>query len=428
MIRSTQHNLTYCNTNKVKSISDFIDEYRRVCDIILSDIWKNGYVEHFNGKTTTFDLCKYMYDLPAYIDYNRFDINTDLSARALSSLTTQLVGIIKAVTKKQQKRVYVFDKLCGTGTYNENLWNKIADAKITKPNVNMINPELSSKCIDIQLHTDNHFMGFIRLKSIGKRYGHIKIPIKSHRHSKKYESWNLKNSFLISKEFINLRWESDDVKKKEHGDVVGADQGKKTILSLSNSTTTPNTCIHGHSLESVIDKLCRKKRGSKAFKKAQEHRKNLINWSLNQLDFSYIKEFRLEEIINITYGRNVSLGMKYWTNTLIRDKVEDICIRNGVHFKLQSSTYRSQRCSECGFVYKSARKGKDYICANCDLCIDADINAAKNHQINLPDIPKWLVGLNHNRKGFFWKSDGFFDSSGVELRVPLDTTIKSNIN
>lgn len=423
MIRSSSHTLRFCNTGKRKQLDAFVDEYRRVMSVIIDDIWENGYILHEDGVTHEFNISKYKFDIPKYIDYNRYNIETTLSGRALSSLVTQLVGVIKAVTEKQRRRIYVFDKLCGEGVYNYRLWELIESQVITKPNVNKINPELSSKCADIEA-APGRFGYFLRIKSIGTSFGHIKIPIQLTKHSKMLSSGELKNSFLITNRAVNLRWEIEDP-PKQPGRIVGCDQGKTTILSLSDGTTTPCACPHGHTLTSVIDKICRKRKGSKAFAKAQDHRKNIINWSINQLNLIGVGEVRLEEVININYGRRVPSSLRHWTNTLIRDKVEDLCERNGVHFKLQSSTYRSQRCSECGFVHKSNRKGKLFVCSNCHLAIDADINAARNHEQDLPDVPKGIVGLKINRTGFFWLPNGFFDVTGVEIGVPLSTTTRN---
>jgi hypothetical protein len=69
-------------------------------------------------------------------------------------------------------------------------------------------------------------------------------------------------------------------------------------------------------------------------------------------------------------------------------------------------------------VCKSHRKGKQYVCSYCGNIVDADFNAAKNHEAILPDIPKWLRNSKYNRKGFFWKSNGFYALDGSELRVP----------
>jgi transposase len=184
----------------------------------------------------------------------------------------------------------------------------------------------------------------------------------------------------------------------------------KDILTCSDKQTTPKVDKHGHSLESIMRKLASKKKGSRAFSRAQAHRNNFINWSLNQLNLDNIKEIRLEKVWNIGYKSKTSRLMQHWTNTLIRDKVESICAETGVQLKHQSSTYRSQRCSGCGVVRKANRKGKTYLCKHCGLEIDADYNASLNHIIDLPEIPYNLRKLKMNRgNGFYWLESGIYE-------------------
>mgnify|MGYP006293131983 CR=1 FL=1 len=260
--------------------------------------------------------------------------------------------------------------------------------------------------------TEGEFDGFLKIKSIFKDKSTIKIPIKHHKHARKImdDGGSLMTSFLISNNFVNLRWQLPDVPKREDGKKIGCDQGYKDVLTCSDTQVTPKTDNHGHSLESIIAKLSRKKKGTKAFKRAQTHRQNFINWSINQLDLTNIKEIGLERVWNIRYKTRSSRIMSHWTNTLIRDKVEQVCEDNGVRLSHQSSTYRSQRCSGCGSVRKANRKGKVYTCKRCGLQMDADLNASLNHEVDLPEIPYALRKLKLNRgDGFLWTPDGFFE-------------------
>jgi hypothetical protein len=135
-------------------------------------------------------------------------------------------------------------------------------------------------------------------------------------------------------------------------------------------------------------------------------------------------EINIEEIKNIGFKNKTSKILRLWTNTIIRDTLIDIGSEIGVQLKFQSSAYRSQRCSCCGLVRKSNRKGKNYSCVNCGLEIDADLNAAKNHEIDLPEIPyDWRTSMLDNKKGFFWDPKGLFNMDGSELRVPVSNKI-----
>ena len=117
-------------------------------------------------------------------------------------------------------------------------------------------------------------------------------------------------------------------------------------------------------------------------------------------------------------GQRSSRFLSHWTYTTIRDKISDICDLSGIKFVESSNVYRSQRCSHCGFVHKSNRKGKGFVCRHCGFTYDADINSALNHQADLVELPFGIRHLKLNKSGFFWKEFGLFDINDQELIVP----------
>ena len=432
MIRSTKHSIKYTNKNKLNKLFNFIDEYRQAAQLYLDYLWDNPYAFKIKDKSYIFDIQHNHLTVPKYIDYKAINFKTNLSARALSSCITQVLGIIKASTEKQRKRLWkVHNLLSQNEQLSKSLINKIRKNKPVKPGIDKLKPELSSKCIDFK-ETNNNFNAFIMLRSIGKSFGQIKIPIKYHKRANHWKSKGKRlNSFLIDKDYIDIRWQMPN-KIKPIGITVGADQGYKTILTLSNGNITPKKDSHNHTLESINKKLARKRKGSKSFAKAQYHRKNFIHWSINQLNFKNIKQVNLEKIYNITYKRRTSRVMSHWTNTLIRDKLKKVCEEQEVLVQEQSSAYRSQRCSKCGLVRKANRKGKQYICKDCGHVSDADLNAACNHEQDLYYL-SWelrkFIQSNHKNygSGFYWQPNGCFDITGGEFRVPLSKNKPDNI-
>ena len=392
MIRSTRHHIKDLNDGKQSLYQEFLIDYTAYVNDVITDIWNNGYDE--------FDVSKNQLILPKYIDYNRFDINTPLSARAKSSAVTQVSGIIRSAVEKQKRINYVNQK------HDKSLKNKT----FSKPHVKNIRPMLSSKCMD-WIDSSGKFMAFVRIKSIGKKYGHIRIPIIRHPRTTEKRL----NGISFGKSNIQITWEYPTT-PNNGSTVVGADQGYKTVLTLSDGQITPNRCPHGHSLESIIKSMSRKRQGSKGFKKAQAHRKNHINWSINQLNMNEIKEIRLEKITNMGYKSVTSRNMKHWCNPEIRDKLILRCEQLEVPIIHQSSVYRSQRCSSCGLTRKSNRQGKTYSC-DCGNTMDADLNASKNHEIDLPNVDG-LRNLGYNIEGFYWNPVGVYDLEGSEIRVP----------
>lgn len=430
-IRSSRHNFSKdLNSAKELRLNSFLKEYNRVLKIMINHVWNEGIswevVNKKTGEIIIKTCCpKYgYYDKASYFDYKKLNINTNLSARALSSMTSQAMGMISSSIKKHSKRIAQLKQLRKEPEKNERsiarLENRIKKNLPKKPQVGNIPIELSSKCATLIERKDGEFDYFLRIQSIGEKFGKILIPIRLHKHSNKLkQKGKLLGSFLISNESVDFRWEIEVPEKRDKGIIVGGDTGKNTILTLSNNCSTDLVKdIHGHTLSSIINKLSRKNKGSKGFEKAQRHRTNFINWSIKQMDFSNIKELRLENVNNVFYKNSYSRNMSHWTNSEIEKAIEKKCEQDGVLLVYQNSIYRSQRCYNCGFVRKANRCGKLYKCKGCGTHLDADLNGAKNHALDLPNLPVSLQHLKLNRKGFYWKPDGLFNLDGSELRVP----------
>jgi predicted RNA-binding Zn-ribbon protein involved in translation (DUF1610 family) len=429
MIRATKHTLKFANTGKRSSIGKLLAEWRHVMQLICDDVWLNGYRWQEDDGWHEFNPAQFKYELPKYLDYNRFKIDTWLSARMLSSLVTQLSGKLRALCAKNSARLYVFDKEAGKGNYLERLWNTIETRNPSKPDLSDAGIEISSKCAEFIPTPNGEFYGFLRIRSTGLPI--FSVPVCHQKHLGKYTdgTWTRCNGYLIDDYGVQLRWQKETVLKSKGGK-VGADQGLLTCISLSDGQTTPDLVINAPrkhepnrvltvNLDTITDKLARKKKGSNAFKRVQTERRNYINYAIKRLDFSNIKEIGLEKITNINYGRNPSRKMKHWSNPEIVTRLAQVAEEFGVRINLQSNAYRSQRCSGCGHVLKKARKGKLYVCPICGLTMDADINAAKNHEAELPAIPHSTeFSKLANTEGFYWLPSGLFSMDGSELRVP----------
>lgn len=426
MIKTSKHTTKFANSKKLENLEIFLSEYRRFAQVMIDHIWDNGYVWKYKGDSKRFSVKENLLEFPPLINstiLKSINQETFLSGRALKCCMTQVSAMIRAEVEKQRKRIWQFGKFKSEGISKNKLKpliKKIKQNIPSKPNCKNIKAEINSICADF-LETNNEFEGFIRLKSITKTKLIIKLPVKFSKHTRKLMSKSVStmlNSFLISENFIDTRWKYNEPTKKEKGVVIGADQGFKDVLTLSDKQVTPKYCPHGHSLESILRKMSSSKEGSAAFKRSQSHRTNFINWSINQLNLKSVKQINLEKIWNIGYKSRSLRILSHWTNTAIRDKVYDHCLEHGVHVKEQSCTYRSQRCSDCGIVRKSNRKGKVYNCKHCKLEIDADLNASLNLAIDLPEIPYSLRKSRNNLgNGFYWRKDGFFSfETGTSLQ------------
>lgn len=400
----------------MSALNIFMSEYRKAvafyCDYLFSTriIWgKNSEI---------FDIKHKQYNCPTMLSTVDIKFESLLSARALKCASTQACGIVKSLVERQKRRIWIRNELRRNGVDNPKLNKKIKKWKLPKLQLRNINAELNSICADFKWCQDGKFTGFLQLKSLGKSFGKIKIPVP---YTKPFEKWSdkgeMKHSFLINETQINIRFEIEKPELKTEGTEEGADQGMKTCVTLSDGQVTQKN-KDGYDLDIIAKMMARKKRGSKAFQKAAAHRENYINWSINNLNFSKIKKIGFEEIVNIGYRNGRSEYLSHFTNTLIRDKMQSRCEEIGVQFVMQSAAYRSQRCSRCGFVQDKNRRKKLFLCGKCKLVEDADFNASLNHKATIPSIPKSFLYLKLNKEGFYWLETGVFKIDGSEFTVP----------
>lgn len=404
MIAATRHSIKFANPAKREGYREFCRAYSEVVRSAVVFLWSGAYGE-FNPSVGQLDL-------PKLLKYSEISVPTlGLSARALQCACNQAGGIVRAEVEKTRRRQWSAQQRGADAP----------DLKLTMPAVKEVTPQLNANCGDFR-HSDGKFLGFLRLSSLGKAFGRLVIPVCRSRPSTKWASrcGTPASSFKLLANEIQLAWEWERKPAPKGKDVLAIDQGLKSVATCSDGQVTQSTDVHGHSLESVCQRLARRKRGSKAFRRAATHRKNFINHAINRLNFTGFREVRLEKVVNIRFGRSSSRVMSHWTNTLIRDKILRRCEELEVPVIEQPSAYRSQRCSNCGLVRKANRKGKTYACG-CGYSADADLNAAMNHAQDLPPIPWSFLGKKLSLgKGFFWKPDGFTLPAGSESIVPDD--------
>jgi IS605 OrfB family transposase len=215
------------------------------------------------------------------------------------------------------------------------------------------------------------------------------------------ESGTLKDGIRLSENNITFNFDIEDKPKKDSGITLGLDIGISKVFTTSDKQLGKKD-IHGWDLTKIQHKLSRRYKGSTGFERVQQHRKNYINWSLNQLNLNDVKILKLENIKDLRRNNKVSRFMSHWTYTDISYKLESLCEEHGVQTLYINSTYTSQRCSKCGWVRKSNRKGKMFRCTSCGYTHDADLNASINISIDLMPIGKKERQLNLNRAGFYW--------------------------
>ena len=331
MIKSTTTTIKFANQVKKKTLNDLRKEYRNVISTFVNLIW---------------NLDKIPTLLPKEITSK---IDSWLSARMLQCAGKQASGIVRGTKKKQEKRKWMIDKLNKEGKHKKaRKLQKIYD-KITtsKPEIGSVDLELDSRFVKVDLDNDTVFDGWLTLSSIGNKLK-IKIPFKKNKHFNKIQSkGKIKSGVRIGKNDITFMFDLPDKPKKSKGKILGIDIGQKDSISCSNGFVASKN-KHNHDLISITSILSRKKKGSKGFKRCQEHRKNYINWSINQLNLNGVKQVNRENIKDLRRNKKYSRRLSHWTYTEIFDKLDFYCEEQGVLVQTVNPTYISQRCSKCG--------------------------------------------------------------------------------
>ncbi len=332
-IKTSRHTTKFSNNKKLENLNIILMEYRRCLQKVIDYLWENGYSwTDSENKVHILNIKNSCLDAPSFITSDiieKANLNTDFTGRLMKCCITHAASMIKSSIEKQKKRIYILKSHKSNGKSKKQLKlliRKIKQNVPQKPNASCANMELNSICADFQLTPDQEFDGFLRLTSLTKSKIDIKIPIKFDRHSNELmKHGKMLNSFLIKSDSADFRWEYNLPDLKESGEIIGCDQGLKTVLTCSNKMVTPLEDKHGYSLDSILNKICRKKRGSKSFKRSKLHQTNFVNWSINQLNLSNIKQINLENIWNIGYKSTKSRKLSHWQNTIIRDKIESVC-------------------------------------------------------------------------------------------------------
>lgn len=412
MILSSKISLKTANTGKATSLAMFITDFRIALNFYVDWLWAECEID------------SQKFNIPKYIASDIKPPNTNLSARALKCAATQACGMVKSRVKALSKKQFVIKKSQKSGKPMSKSIRRLHRKydklliKLVKPKTHNALPELNSICCNWSENRTNSFDSVIVLTSLGKVYGKISIPVKRTSHFNALKSVGEQmTSFLISENSIYVRFKID-VEKKLTGETEGADQGIRTCVTLSDrQVTTPDK--HGHDLNSICRRIARRKKGSKAFARAQSHRTNYVNHSIKRLNLAGIKQINLEKLRKLGKGKRVSRLLQSFPYKEIRTAMEKACQLNGVRLVEQSNAYRSQRCNSCGFVHKSNRRGELFECRKCGFTENADWNAAMNHKVLLCYLPTRLSYLPNRSTGFYWKPDGLTDVNGLEITVPI---------
>ncbi len=200
------------------------------------------------------------------------------------------------------------------------------------------------------------------------------LPIRRTRHMRQLEArgFVLKRTALRVNmdSSITLNYHSDVIEKK--GDtLIGVDLGRGKAITRSDDYT-------GFPLEKLLEKINRKKQGSKAHKQAKIELKNAINRSAKiDIDYNSIDVLAMEKLTDMKRNKKWGNRNHNWRVGLLQERILNCAEEHGVRVIRVNAAYTSQTCADCGHRSKKNRKGNRFRCIRCEHEADADINAAR---------------------------------------------------
>jgi putative transposase len=332
MLRRSQISITEANPGKLAQLDRIFIESRKVINLYIDEIWKQ---KDFQSKFVS------------------FKVKTWLSVRLQQCLGKQALEIVKSQRKKKKK----FKPIFHSDTIN-----------------------LDSRFVEVQ-YNNNSFDIWFKIGSIGNQIS-LNLPGRRHHHFHKYDVWTTKKSYRLrkfnSKYFIDMIFEKQPHELKSQGTDVGIDIGYKQLIVASNGQK------YDTGLETIYEKIVRKRQGSKAFKRSLIERDNKIGQSVNLLPFNEIKTIVAEDLKDVKHKSKGRIFKKFnnklqrWSYSKVLNKLSLRCEEQGILLKKVNPAYTSQKCSSCGFTHEENRKSEVFLCLDCGNTMDADFNASRN--------------------------------------------------
>ena len=388
MIRSSNTTIKFSNTNKKDALTLFVSEYQRVTSLFVDELWNTRDIPKLIPKDIT----------------DKIKDQTWLSARAVQCSAKQASSIVRGTKKKNSQRKWRHKKLLEEGKIAnaKRLMSIIEKHKESKPALDTICPELDSRFVKIDLDNETSFDGWLTLTSLGDRLK-LELPFKRTRHMNRLmKRGSLKSGVRLLENSLCLLFDLPDRPKKSRGHTIGLDIGVKKVFVTSDGQRSTHD-VHGWDLTNIQHRLSRRKKGSKRFQRAQMHRSNFVNWSINQLNLKDTRELRVEDIKDLRKNKRTSRFLTHWTYSEIYDKLSRACEESGVQMTRVSPAFTSQRCSSCGWTQETNRNEEEFQCKLCGFATDADRNASVNIGLDLPPIKRRERSSFDSKTGFFWE-------------------------
>jgi len=255
--------------------------------------------------------------------------------------------------------------------------------------------------------------------SISTISGRLKCKFKVADCFKQYLSWRRCGAELIvskkNQVFLNITFmnEVDNIQPQTNPFILGVDRGINRIAVCSN-----NKFFSGKTLKRVKRKyrLIRSKLQSKFSSASAKRHLKRLNLRENRFTTNINHKISKEIVKSVPEGSIIVLEdlKKYHERYKRESKEKNRKLNSWSYGQLESfliykseskgilidyvpAYYTSQKCSRCGHRESENRNRALFKCVKCGCSLNADLNAARNIELNYRDAKGYLCGLSVNQ-------------------------------
>lgn len=336
IIRSSRHSIKFLTEAKKQKLFEIMDDYAKVVNLFIDIFWENP--------TPKWGISKQIIDL--------------VIERTWFSYRMRRVAAYEACA-------LVYGELCQE------------KEKFTKPHHTGLRIHAYHEMARIEFSKKSkHFDAWIHLHSLGLKVS-FDIPIKLHKHYHKLASkGRLMTSCIISRENVQLCFETKTEPKKEPKKIVAFDSGMTNML-VSNERD-----FFGTDLFKKIEKVTKKHHASKNQVTARRAIRHYMDEVIKEIMAKGYDFIILENLQGITHGRKkgsyFNKLLNGWQIGYLHNRLKQKCDENRVSYRTVPARNTSRTCPNCGHVDKENRKGEEFKCVKCGFTGHADHVAAIN--------------------------------------------------
>jgi transposase len=334
--RSLKFSLKEANTAKKSFLNKLWEDYKQILEHFIDTSWSSK-------------------KLPTYADVKSLPFSSKLSKRYMGCALVQAQAILKSCFKKLKK-------------------NK----QVSKPSITNVSLKLDERFVKIE-EGNNSFDYWLAIRNPYEQ-SWVYFPIKSYDYAEEnYKNWKLSKSVELLKQ--NNKWYVKFIFEKEveleEKKPKGLDIGYKKLIVTSDGE------VIGREMKAIIEKIDKKKQGSKNWKQLKHYLKTEINKWLKQFtngEFSPI----LENLKNLkknkkgVWAKAVNRKFNYWLYSYTLKRIKELCEVAGVQHHIVPAQNTSRICPECRTLDKANRQAERFKCISCGFEADADYVGAVN--------------------------------------------------